>query len=201
MIADGFTTTEVGEYFTDLSSTSALIDKSAVCRAADLLSACLREGNRLYIAGNGGSASTASHITVDLMKTVSGPRVGGALRGFGAVCLTDNSAVMTAIANDFGYEHTLSEQIGTLGRTGDLVMLISVSGTSPNIVAAAHTAKRLEMPVIALTGKDGGDIASLSDVHVNVPSADYGVVEDLHLSIGHLLTRMFRQRLVGGTDG
>lgn len=167
-------------------------------RVAERLRQVVQSGGLMLIAGNGGSAATASHMALDLGKSTLGrpPRTEG-LR-VRTVALNDPGPVLTAWANDAGYEGVFAEQIATLARPGDAVVLISVSGTSPNVVAAARAARLAGATVIALLGRSGGSVRALADLAVIVPSDDYQIVEDVHLAINHMLTRYLMEELAGG---
>ena len=144
---------------------------------------------RVYVMGNGGSASTASHFVCDLQKTATIPGQ-APLRAY---ALTDNTALVTAWANDTRYENVFAEQIGVLVDPGDVVVAISVSGNSPNIVAGLEAATRQGARTIALVGCDGGVAGQLADVTVHIDSNDYGLVEDVHSALGHAMTAAIRQ--------
>jgi D-sedoheptulose 7-phosphate isomerase len=142
------------------------------------------EGRRVYILGNGGSAATATHMACDLSKNTvreGHPR-------FQALSLTDNMSVITAYANDDGYENIFSEPLRTFGQPGDVVIAISGSGNSPNVLKGVQAACALGMTTIGLTGMGGGRLKDLVDVCLIVPSARIEQVEDVHLIIDHLLT-------------
>lgn len=167
-------------------------------RVAERLRQVVQSGGLVLVAGNGGSAATASHMALDLGKSTLGrPARTGGLR-VRTVALNDPGPVLTAWANDAGYEGVFAEQIATLARPGDAVILISVSGTSPNVVAAARAARLAGATVIALLGRGGGSVRAMADLAVTVPSDDYGVVEDVHLAINHMITRYLAGELAGG---
>jgi D-sedoheptulose 7-phosphate isomerase len=178
-------------YLNRLAQVLALIPHDAVARTIDLLLEAQSSGRRVYIMGNGGSASTASHLVCDLTKTA---RVAGQppLRAF---ALADNGAVMTAWANDTVFERTFAEQIEGHVESGDVVIAISASGNSPNIVSGLEAANARGAHTVSLVGFDGGAAAGLADVVVHVPCRDYGLVEDSHSAIGHALTAAVRHSL------
>lgn len=167
-----------------LSGLLADLDSTVVLAAAKVLRSARERGAMVYIAGNGGSATTASHMVTDLMFGRGLPEPG--LRAIG---LADNQAVITATANDVSYDEVFARQLRRLARPGDVLILISASGNSPNVVRAAEAAREIEVTVIGLTGFDGGRLAGLSDVSVHVPSPPdaYGPVEDVHLIVNHML--------------
>lgn len=139
----------------------------------------------LFAMGNGGSASTASHLVCDLMKTVR--MLGGRpVRGHS---LTDNVPVLTALANDDAYDAVFAEQLREMATPGDLVVAVSVSGTSPNIVVGLEAAADLGVPTIGMLGSDGGAALDLVDAAIHIPSKDPGIVESAHLAIVHALTK------------
>jgi D-sedoheptulose 7-phosphate isomerase len=157
----------------------------------DELHQAYRDDRQVLVAGNGGSAATANHFEVDLAKTILGRPVNREARGFRTRSLVANASVITAWANDFDYDDVFAEQVETLGRAGDLLVAITGSGNSPNIVSAVEAAKRRGMRSIALLGFDGGRTKDLVDAYVLVPSDDYGHVEDMHMLVTHLVTEYF----------
>jgi D-sedoheptulose 7-phosphate isomerase len=179
------------EYLERLAAVLRSVPNEPIARTVDLLLATREQRRRVYIMGNGGSAATASHFVCDLIKTA---KVAGhaPLRVF---ALADNSAVLTAWANDTAYEHTFSEQINALVEHGDVVIAISASGNSPNILAGLRAATEAGAHTVALVGFDGGRASHLSDITVHVPSHDYGLVEDTHSAIGHAITAAVRGTL------
>jgi D-sedoheptulose 7-phosphate isomerase len=166
------------------------IDLKEVARLAEAIDKTDKDGGTVYIMGNGGSAATASHLAVDLAKTACVP----GRRRVKAVCLNDNVPSLTAIGNDLSFDQIFSHQIETLVEPGDLVLLISGSGNSPNLLAAADAARRCDATIAALLGFDGGKLLKLSDLVVHVRSEQYGVIEDLHMSVGHMAAFYLKQR-------
>lgn len=142
----------------------------------------------IFLAGNGGSAATASHLACDLAKTILGPDPRNQFSRLRVICLNDSVPILTAWANDEGYEHVFSQQLLNLGKKGDLLIVITGSGNSANIVEAIKTAKRLGMETYGLLGFDGGRVRGLLDDYLLVPSNDYGVIEDIHMVTAHLIT-------------
>ena len=157
----------------------------------ELLFTAYTEGKQVFVVGNGGSAATASHLTCDLAKAT----IGTNLPRLRITSLGDNVPLLTALANDAGYDHVFSEQlVGLLGE-GDVLVVLSGSGRSPNVLEAMRFARSRSATVVALLGFDGGAAAELADEHVVVPVDDYGLVEDVHMILGHVLTGYFRERL------
>jgi D-sedoheptulose 7-phosphate isomerase len=150
-----------------------------------------RNEKQVFTLGNGGSASTASHMAADLGKNTIGPN----MRRFRVISLNDNTAMLTALANDLGYENVFREQLQNLIRPGDLLIAISASGNSANVVNAIRYAQAQCAETACLLGFDGGDAAQLVDVAIVVPSDHYGVVEDVHLITNHILVDYFKARL------
>jgi D-sedoheptulose 7-phosphate isomerase len=149
---------------------------------------------QVFIVGNGGSAATASHFACDLGK---GTAVLGAPR-FRVMALTDNTSLLSAYANDFGYEHVFAEQLVNLARKGDVVIAISGSGNSPNVLRALELARREQLTTIGFTGFDGGKMKDLVDLCVVVPSNCMEQIEDVHLILEHLVCTCLRQVVASG---
>ena len=150
------------------------------------------EKGTVFLVGNGGSASTASHFATDL-----GVGSINASRHVRVMSLTDNVAAMTAISNDKNYESVFSQQLQLLGKKKDLLVLISASGNSKNLIAALNSAEAIGMKSFSLTGFDGGELRRLtSNNNVHVPSkiGEYGLVEDAHLAICHMITECIRAK-------
>ncbi|HLJ66900.1 MAG TPA: SIS domain-containing protein [Chloroflexota bacterium] len=168
----------------------------AVAAAAEMLLACHRRGGTIFVMGNGGSAATASHFACDLAK---GTRADG-IPPFRVIPLTDNVPLLTAWGNDTQYDRIFAEQLVNLVRAGDSVVLISASGSSPNVVAAAEAAHGARADTIALTGRSGGQLRDLVDLVVRVPSDCIEQVEDAHLAIAHGICVALRNCLRSGED-
>jgi D-sedoheptulose 7-phosphate isomerase len=164
-----------------------ILDLAAVERVARRLEAARLRGSTIYVAGNGGSAATAGHWVNDLCKATLHADV----RRIRAMCLTDSTPWFTALANDEGYTRVFSEQLEAFANPGDVVALLSCSGSSPNLVRAAETASAHGCEVVALLGFDGGRLRTLADDHVLVPTppAAYELVEDVHSAICHMIVR------------
>jgi len=155
------------------------------------------EGRTIFVAGNGGSATTATSMANDLGFDIL--KKAGVSRTFRIMALTDNLAAITAIANDIGYDNVFVRQLEIHHRPGDPVVVISASGNSPNVVAAAEWVKERGGKVIAFLGFSGGRLKEMSDVilHVKTDAGEYGPVEDAHLVINHLLAHWFQAKLRG----
>jgi D-sedoheptulose 7-phosphate isomerase len=176
------------------------LDPTAVERIAEIFEAARREQRTIFLAGNGGSAATASHFANDLSF---GARVDGELP-FRALSLTDNTAVLTALGNDKGYQEIFVGQLRGVFRPGDVLVAISASGNSPNLLEALKYANSVGGITVGLVGFDGGQMKDLCHVclHVETPVGEYGPVETVHLFLDHLLTdylRTWMLRRSGGT--
>jgi D-sedoheptulose 7-phosphate isomerase len=151
-------------------------------RAVEACVASLRAGGKLLFAGNGGSAADAQHWAGELVSRFYYDRP-----GLAAVALTTDSSILTAIGNDYGYDYTFARQVEALGRAGDVLVAISTSGNSPNIVRAAEAARALGMTVLGFTGCGGGRLAPLSDICFRMPSDETPRIQEGHEVVGHLL--------------
>jgi D-sedoheptulose 7-phosphate isomerase len=173
----------IQNYISTLQLTMDQLPRQLIADVIDLLQQARRKGSQVFILGNGGSASTASHFACDLAKNT---RQEG-LPHFRVIGLTDNMAMFSALANDGGYENVFSEQLASLVRPGDIVIAISASGNSKNVINAAETAHRFEATVIGFTGFDGGRLAQLASINIQVNSNIIEHVEDIHLMLEHLI--------------
>lgn len=178
-------------YLEEMASLLPSLDCQAIDAVADTMFSAWQADRMIATIGNGGSASTASHFVADLVKTAA---VDGQRR-LRATCLSDNIGLLTAIGNDIHYDDIFKYPIEALTRPADVLIAISASGNSPNIVRACQFANDHGLFVVTLTGFDGGKISKIADLHVNIPSENYGIVEDLHLMIGHIITQSLRTRI------
>ena len=177
-------------YFEQYSHAAATIDQGALRQAGELVGDVISRGGTIYSCGNGGSAAIANHLACDCLK---GIRAGTAIRP--RVCsLSTTVELITAIANDISYDDVFSYQLDSLGQPGDLLIAISSSGSSPNIVKALKLAKEKGLKTLAFTGFGGGESAKVADVSLHVQAENYGVVEDVHQSLMHLLAQYTRHR-------
>jgi D-sedoheptulose 7-phosphate isomerase len=157
----------------------------------EILFQAYRHNKQVFIFGNGGSAATASHMACDLGKNTIGPN----RPRFRVMSLNDNMPLLSALANDVGYDRVFSEQLVNLVRPGDVLIAISGSGRSPNIIEAMRYGRERAATIIALLGFDGGEAIGLADEYVLVPSSEYGPIEDMHMILDHILTGYFAERL------
>ena len=182
---------QIERYWQQMTAVSPSIPYAAMERVADELLDCHRRGGTIFVLGNGGSAATASHFACDLAK---GTRCVGR-PAFRVVPLTDNVPLITAWGNDTSYDNVFAEQLAALVRPGDVVVIISASGNSPNVLRAADVAREERATVIALTGASGGALAPRADIGVRVPLASMEQVEDAHLIMAHSLCVALRAEL------
>lgn len=173
-------------YWKDMKDCIDSLNHQNVLNAHTLIKGCADKGGALLIGGNGGSASTSEHATCDLSKGLS--QIHNST--FRALSLTSNMSQMTAWANDGCYEDAMSEILRGLAKKDDLVLLVSGSGNSKNIIKAADVAKSLGLKLIGLTGFDGGALSRIVDLEIRVESNDMQIVENLHLSIVHALLKI-----------
>jgi len=181
----------VAAYRKQLDECYAEIPLEKVERVADILMRARREDRRIFFLGNGGSATTASHMAVDFGK---GTAVAGRPR-FRAVSLTDNVGLITAWSNDASYESIFKEQLENLLEPSDVVVAISASGNSPNVLRAVEFARKRGAITIGLIGFGGGKLKDLVDVDVSISSRNYGQVEDVHLTLDHILSQYLKARI------
>lgn len=179
------------EYARQVTIDLAQTDFAKLAAIASLILQTKKTGHRIYLAGNGGSAATASHTANDLVK---GARVNDR-EGFRAFCLNDSSPIVTCLANDFAYEDIYSLQLKTFAEKGDLFIVYSGSGNSPNIVEGVKTAKSLGMITIAFSGRDGGKLKDLCDHILIAPTQSMEQLEDMHMLYEHALVTLLRLQL------
>jgi phosphoheptose isomerase len=166
--------------------------REPILDAADAIGGCLADGGKVLICGNGGSAAQAQHLAAELVGRYKAP----ARRALAVIALTADTCILTAWSNDVGYEDVFARQVDALGRRGDVLIGLSTSGRSGNVVRAFDVARGLGMRTVALLGGDGGALASLADVAVTVPSADTQHIQEVHLVVVHLLCELIEARLL-----
>ena len=178
------------DYLTETADTVRRVQDAClddIAGAAALLIAALQAGGKLLICGNGGSAADAQHLATEFVSTltIDNPRP-----SIPAIALTTDTSLLTAIANDFGIEGIFSRQVESLGRAGDVLIGISTSGNSANVVRAAEAAGAGGLKVVALTGASGGALAPLADVAIRVPSTVTAHIQECHLTVEQLLASL-----------
>lgn len=181
----------VTQYLQTLHHTLDQLPTTDIEKVIDILYNARLEGRQVFIMGNGGSASTATHFVCDLAKNT---RMAG-WPHFRVLGLTDNMALFSALANDDGYENVFASQLENLVRAGDIVIGISTSGNSQNVVNAIHFSNHMEAVTIGFTGFDAGEVGRIVDHHVHVPSDNIEQVEDIHLMLEHLIVTVLRERV------
>jgi D-sedoheptulose 7-phosphate isomerase len=185
-----FSSATIEEYFNDyskaLSEALSKIDPTAITWASRYMELARIGGQRVFVGGNGGSAAISQHLECDWQK---GCHIEGA-QPIKTHCLSSNVALITALGNDIGYEDVFSQQLEMQSPyPGELLVLISSSGKSPNIVKAAKVANEKKLVLIGLTGFDGGPLRDMADVSIHVPIHNYGIVEDAHQAVMHILAQ------------
>ena len=182
-------------YLADLKQIFDRLPLEKLDPAAQLIEAAHAAGKQIFVIGNGGSAATASHMMNDLCKGTLGHKGDAPWKRFKVIALTDNVSLMTAWANDTDFNHIFSEPFKNLAQPGDLLVAISASGNSPNVIKTVEAAKEIGVRVIGLTGFGGGKLAKMADVAFIVPSDGYGPVEDIHMILDHILTGYLYEKL------
>lgn len=172
----------------------ALIADEALLRKIELAAgACVRalnDDHKILLCGNGGSAADAQHISAELTGRFMKDR-----RALYAEALHVNTSALTAIANDYGYEHIFERQVEAMGRKGDILIGLSTSGNSPNVILAMQKAHKLEMTTIGMTGSKAGKLEDVSDILLCMPSDNTARIQELHLMIGHILCGIIEEGL------
>jgi len=176
-------------YFQQVQETLELLPTANVARVAEELLRARAEEKTIYVLGNGGSAATASHAATDWLK----PNRQDSLGGITAVSLVDNVALLTAWANDTSFDNVFAAQLESLLQPGDVVIAVSGSGNSPNILQAVEVAREAGAVTIGFSGFDGGALSRMTDISVVVPCDSQGMIEDVHLMLVHALTVALRQ--------
>jgi D-sedoheptulose 7-phosphate isomerase len=181
------------DYFKKVSETLKEVDINSIYSAIDIILDCYKKGNTIYIFGNGGSASTASHIAGDFIKGISY----GIDKRFRVICLNDNIPAITAISNDLTYDEVFYEQLKTYLKKDDIVIGISGSGNSVNVIKALNYAKDLGSTIIALSGYKGGKIKDIANILIHAPLDDMEITEDIHIIIFHAIKQLLNRRIKG----
>lgn len=188
--------TYIHRYIEELKQTLAALPEDKIEQVVQILHEARMNNRLVFIMGNGGSASTATHFVCDLGKNT---RVKGT-PNFRVMGLTDNMALFSALANDEGYENAFSQQLASHIQPGDVVIGISTSGNSPNVVNAIRLANSIPAKTIGFTGFDSGKLGGMVDVDLHVPSHLIEHVEDIHLVLEHLICKELREKAMGMSD-
>ena len=180
------------KYFERLQQVLDGIDHSQIESFVDLLLQARQSGRNIFFVGNGGSAATSSHFANDLSIGTRQQE-----KSFKVISLVDNIATLSAIGNDYGYDQIFARQIKVYGQEGDLLVGISASGNSPNLLRAFETGRELGLVTVSITAFDGGKLKQIADHSVHVPTnaGEYGPAEDAHLILDHLITYYFQNVL------
>ena len=179
------------DYLNALCETLARLDADIVDTITEALLRARDQGRTVFIVGNGGSASTAAHMATDLCKVTAFD----GRPGVRAVSLPDNVALLTAWSNDAAYEQSFAGPLRAYLSPGDVLIAISASGRSPNVLEATRVANELDALTVGLTGFGGGELAQLAQISLVVDAYDYGLVEDTHLAVNHALTAAVKARI------
>jgi phosphoheptose isomerase len=161
-----------------------------VSRAADLIEQCLRAGNKLLVCGNGGSAADASHFATEFVVRFVKDR-----RALPAICLASDSGILTAAGNDYGFDEVFARQVAAFGVAGDLLICLTTSGKSKNLIRALEDAKARKLKTIAFLGRDGGSTVGIADVDLLVTSDSTARVQEAHHLLLHVLCEIIESRL------
>src|SRR5437870_4043953 len=158
---------------------------SGIVEAAFLISKCLHSAGKLLFFGNGGSAADAQHLAAEFVGRFVRERA-----GLAAVAPTTDSSILTAVGNDYGFDQIFARQVQALGHPGDVVIAISTSGNSPNIIEGVRAAKKGQLKTIGLGGKDGGLLAKETDLAITIASTNTARIQECHVAVGHLLCEL-----------
>ncbi len=192
-------TTRIGKHFDDsaqLKLQSKKVLAQPIADAAQAMVTCLMNDGKILACGNGGSAADSQHFAAELINRFEVERP-----GLAAIALTTDSSVLTSIANDYDYVQIFSKQVRALGMDGDVLLAISTSGNSPNVIEAILAAHERNMPVVALTGRDGGKMAALlkpTDFHICVPAKNTARIQEVHLLALHCICDAIDHLILGG---
>ena len=179
---------EIAEHLKIAMTMSSLTDRVEI--AAQLCIDALQEGGKLLIFGNGGSAADAQHIAAELVGRYKINR-----KGMPAIALTTDTSTITAISNDFGYEHVFERQVEALANKGDVLIGISTSGGSSNVINGLKMASKIGCRSIGFSGLDGGEMNQICDTNLEVPSEDTPRIQEMHIVIGHIICHLIEQEL------
>lgn len=185
----------VREYLLETSRTASRTAErcsEAILGAAAAIVECVRDGGKLLICGNGGSAGDAQHLATEFVSTLTVERRRPAIP---ALALTTDTSLLTAISNDDGFEGVFARQVEAFGRPGDVLLGISTSAMSANVVRAFEQARAQGLRTIALTGQSGGKLGPLADIEINVPSAETSHIQEAHIAVGQLIAFLVEDEL------
>lgn len=165
---------------------------STISKVVDAVTKAFKDGHRVYFCGNGGSAADAQHLAAEFSGRFYTDR-----KALPAEALHCNTSYLTAVANDYGYDVVFSRMIEGIGQAGDIVIGLSTSGNSPNIMKAFEAAREKKMITIAFTGETGGKMKELSDHLINIPSKDTPRIQESHITVGHIICQLVEEKYFG----
>ena len=181
---------EFNEHLITTKATMSVIN-SEIESAAKLCIQCLNKGGKILIFGNGGSAADSQHIAAELVSRYKTER-----RGLAAIALTTDTSIITAIANDYGFDRIFSRQVEALAKPGDITIGISTGGTSINVINAFKAAKDKNCKIIGFSGRGGGEFNNYCDVNLIIPSEDTPRIQEMHILIGHTICHLIEQNFI-----
>src|SRR6266481_3117098 len=180
-----------------IATEKAMLDDAqivaTIAKVCELLVNALSQGNKILLAGNGGSAADAQHLAAELVGRLSFDRP-----GLAAVALTTDTSALTGIGNDYGFERLFSRQVEAVGRPGDVFFGISTSGRSPNVLNALRVCRDLSIVTVGLTGQHGGEMPPLCDHCFRIPSTETPKIQECHIVVGHILFALVERAMFGG---
>ena len=168
-----------------------LSETDTILKIAQWILSTVKKGGKVLLCGNGGSAADSQHIACELVGKLSRER-----KGLPALALTTDTSILTAVSNDWGFDRVFSRQVSALGRKGDILIALSTSGRSINVLKAVEMAKERGMKTVALTGTDGGLLKGLADLTLIVPSRDVQRIQEAHITIGHILSDLVEREIL-----
>lgn len=184
-------TDQVCKVLNEISSLVLKLDSAHITQAASAIIAAVKKGHKILFCGNGGSAADAQHMVAELVGRFLYER-----RPIAALALTTNTSVLTAIANDYNFDTVFSRQVEALGSEGDVLVAISTSGRSTNVINAIEAARRKGITVIGLTGEDGGLMKKLCDVCIRIPTNSTPRIQEMHTVVGHILCQLVEEAIM-----
>ena len=164
----------------------------SIHRIGKVLLECIHRGGTILLCGNGGSAADAQHIACELVVRLNDDR-----RSIPAISLSTNSSILTATSNDLGFERCFARQVEGHGKEGDILLVISTSGNSRNVIEAARTAREKQLTVVGLLGRDGGKLKALCDYSIIVPSEETQRIQEMHITIAHIWCNYIENEILG----
>jgi D-sedoheptulose 7-phosphate isomerase len=180
----------INEYLESIKEIISQLDVESISRVLEAINNAYLNKKRIFVIGNGGSAATANHFACDLGKNA----IKDDENRFKIISLCESTSCITAYGNDVGYENIFEEQLKNLMQNEDLLICISASGNSPNIIKAVNFAKKKKSLIIGITGFNGGRLKDISDININVPSDLYEKIEDIHLILMHIIVYWFKMK-------